>query len=96
MPRETIIVFLWIVIVAIIHISFNTVFGGIVFPTFDQMANETDFVNQTRYEERSDMLKSTFDYIFVIFYIVPFLYLVVKKLLKHEPEAVPMMNYGGY
>lgn len=102
MGRDVIFVFIWVMAVLIIYILLNTVFGEYIFPTFDDIANQSKiesggFMNYTRYQARSNMIKSVFDYVFAIMIILPFAYLFIKYLLKREPEPQQQYYYReGY
>lgn len=79
-------VFVWVFVVILIFIGFNTFIIGNFVPTMQTVANNSDFVDNTRYNAGASMATATFYGIFFIMGAAPFIYLLVRLLLKREPD----------
>jgi len=82
-----IMIFVWIFIVIILAMVFNTAIMGFVKPVFSDAAHNLTFVNETRYEAKESMIVNVFYIVIAITVITPFAYILVRLFFKKEPEA---------
>lgn len=79
-------VFVWIFIALLLSSIFYTIVGGYIQPTFNDMAHNTTFVNETRYEATENVAMNTLAVVLAICIITPFAYILVRLFLKKEPD----------
>lgn len=90
--RTIIFVFVWIFVVSILFVAFNTIFVGQIIPIFNDIANETSYVNYENYTARESQFTNIFYTTFFILYATPFLFLIVRLLFRREPTT----GQGGF
>lgn len=86
MDRVLLLGFTSIFAAVVIFIAMNTIFGGIIFPTLDDIALNMSGINTTTWQERSDFLVNVFYTSIWIVMIVPFIF-ILARVLKKEPET---------
>ena len=93
MDRTIIFAFVMIFIALLLFMIFNTVMGEYFFPTFTNISS--DMPNSGIYADQANILRNYFYLALYLMIIIPFLYILVRLLLKREPETV-YAGYGGY
>jgi len=86
--------FVWLIVALLCFTMFNTVIMGQVVPVFDEVANSTSFINNSRYQDVRGMSNNTFYIVMAIMIIAPVLFIIVYLFFKREPT--PYGYNGGY
>ena len=87
--KVAVFVIVWEFIVATSFVLANVMIYEYVEPTFDDLANTTDFVDYDRYVARKTPVLMGFNVALFVLAILPFVYLFVRLLLKREQTAPP-------
>lgn len=91
--KVAVFVIIWEFIVATCFVIANVTIYEYVEPTFDEVANNTDFIDYDRYEARKTPVLMGFNIALFLLAILPFIYLFVRLLLKREQTSPAPYQY---
>lgn len=93
--KVALVVLVWTFSVLVIYMIANVMVFEYIAPTFDDIANNTSFVDQSRYATVSNIIKTSFNTACFILLLIPYAYLFVRAILKKEQTAQPAYVPAG-